>query len=56
MTREPFTTMAHVMAELDNLAELHAAADQAHAEAAASAHNRRPASPVNTQEAENHGD
>lgn len=55
MTSQPFTTMADVMAEVDRLAELHTAADQAHAEATAEAQKRRPASPFDTVEDENVG-
>lgn len=48
----PFTTVADVLAELDCLAELHTARDQAHAEAAAAASARRPASDADQLEKE----
>lgn len=53
MNTDPYPGKADLMAELGKLADLHAEADRAHAEAAAEARNRRPASPVDTVEDEN---
>lgn len=45
-----FTTVEHVMAELDNLHQLHAEHEQAVADAQAEIAKRRPATPLQPEE------